>query len=392
MKKVRNPQIKTNDSFTWLIRSWELTGMKLLYPYKFLNLLHMVFSWIVISLSPISIGIGVIKAMDDTSMTATLTNFQASLNVLLLPFKALVIAINFKRLRSVEEIFENLDKFYVREEERLEIKDCEKACRSLFFTFSIFYAMYGAISWLVSFFALNQETFWFPFIDWIPYQPLRHCLQFFFDVVIIHFLLQTNVTSDTFPATYIRALRTHIKLLTGRVSRLGTNSDFNDEQNFRELVACIASHQQILQVADIVGSILSLTIFLQLTFAAAILCVCMLNIFIFADPIHKVITIVYYLVVLMQTVPSCYQASMLEADCAKLPDAIFHCNWLDRDKRFRKLIIYFLHRAQREITFTGIKLFRINLSTNLSIAKFSFTLYTFINEMGFGKDLKERFE
>nr|QKN21234.1 odorant receptor [Bactrocera dorsalis] len=392
MKKLRKPEIKTNDSFTWLLRNWELTGIKLLHPYKFLNLLHIVFSWILIVLSPISMGTVIFNTMGDTSMTVTLTSLQASLNALLLPFRTLVIAINFKRLRSVEQIFENLDQFYVREEERLEIKNCEKTCRSLFFTCSILYNIYGVSTWLVALFAHNHDIFWLIFIDWIPYQPLRHCLHFLSEVVMIHFLLQASVSSDTFPAIYIRALRTHIKLLTGRVSRLGTNSVFNDEQNFRELVACISSHQQILQVADIVGSIFSLTIFLQLAFGAAILCVCMLNIFIFADTMHKVTTIVYYLVVLMQTVPSCYQASMLEADCAKLPDAIFHCNWMDMDKRFRKLIIYFLHHTQTEITFTGVKLFRINLSTNLSIAKFSFTLYTFMNEMGFGKNVKERLE
>lgn len=114
---------------------------------------------------------------------------------------------------------------------------------------------------------------------------------------------------------------------------------------------------------------LSLTIFLQFTVAAVILCVCMLNIFIFADASHQAITIVYYVCVMLQTLPACYQASMLKADSTNLPNAIFHCNWLAFDKRSRRLLIYFLHRAQEEISFLAAKLFEINLGTNLSVSR-----------------------
>lgn len=125
----------------------------------------------------------------------------------------------------------------------------------------------------------------------------------------------------------------------------------------------------ILRAKNIIGSVCSITIFIQFIVVAIALCISLLNFFVFADSVQQAVTLIYYLGVILQIMPTCYQASMIEDDSAKLPDAIFHCNWLAMDKRSRKLIIYFLHRAQVDITFVALKLFKINLTTNLSVSK-----------------------
>lgn len=156
---------------------------------------------------------------------------------------------------------------------------------------------------------------------------------------------------------------------------------------------------------------ISKSIFFQLAVYSTILCICMLNMLIFADTTYILVTLVYLIPVLSQTIPSCYQASMLEAESTKLSVAIFHTNWWNLDKRCHKLLIYFIQRSQQEMVFTAVKLFQISLKTNLTvsdtcandismlhlpiyniyfsqIAKFSFTLYTFINKMGIGETWK----
>nr|AYN70702.1 odorant receptor OR8-1-2 [Bactrocera minax] len=297
-------------------------------------------------------------------MTVILTTLQATLNVQALPLKATVASIYLNRLRSVESIFKSLDARYQSPQGRFAIKDSVMKSAHLFFIVSVSYFTYGTISWLSSVFTHTQPlNIWLPFVDWIPQPTIRFWMHFIFEVLYVHFLLIIQFTNDVYSVIYLKALRTHITLLAERVSKLGENPEFNDDDNYEELIDCVRSHQELLHL---VGSVLSLTIFLQFTVAAVILCVCMLNIFIFADASHQAITIVYYVCVMLQTLPACYQASMLKADSTNLPNAIFHCNWLAFDKRSRRLLIYFLHRAQEEISFLAAKLFEINLGTNLS--------------------------
>ncbi|XP_050331458.1 odorant receptor 7a-like [Bactrocera neohumeralis] len=386
-------EFETNESFQLLFWCWALIGVKPLKPYGFFRLLQMAICWICLLASPLVFVVGFTQVMQSSSMTVILTTLQATINVMALPLKVIVTAFYLDRLRSVEPIFKSLNARYQSPQARFAIRDNVLQSARLFITVLASYFGYATISWLSSIFTHTQPlNVWLPLVDWIPHPTTQYWLHFLIEVLYVYFLLLSQCLSDLYPAIYIKALRTHITLLAERVSRLGANSNLTNEDNYQELIDCVRSHQEILQISKTVGSVLSITIFMQFTIAAAVLCICMLNLFIFADANHRVITIVYYLCVLMQTLLTCYQASMLEADCANLPNAIFHCNWLALDKRSRHLLIYFLHRSQKEISFVAVKMFRINLGTNLSIAKFSFTLYTFMNKMGVGENIKHQFE
>lgn len=118
-----------------------------------------------------------------------------------------------------------------------------------------------------------------------------------------------------------------------------------------------------------VESVCSPTIFIQFSVVAIVHCICMVNLFIFADTINKVITILYYATVGMQILPTCYEASTLEMESSKLPDSIFHCNWLALDKRGRRLITFFIQRAQVEVSFVAIQMFEINLRTYVAVSQ-----------------------
>ncbi|XP_049312759.1 odorant receptor 7a-like isoform X2 [Bactrocera dorsalis] len=387
-------EFETNESFQLILWCWALIGVKPWKPYGLFRSLQMAFCWICLLMCPFTCIVGFIQVSKQTSsMTVILTTLQTTLQSVSLPLKALVTAFYLDRLRSVEPIFKTLDGRYQNPQSRFAITNNVIQSTHLFVTLVVSYFTYGTISWLSSAFTHTQPlNIWLPFFHWIPHPTIHFWLHFVIEVVYLHYLLIVQCMNDLYPAVYIKALRTHITLLADRVSRLGENPELTDEDNYQELSDCVRSHQELLQISRAVGSVISITLFIQFTIAATVLCVCMLNLFLFADASHRVITIVYYLCVLSQTSLTCYQASMLELDCEKLPDAIFHCHWWDMDKRSRRLLIYFMHRAQQEISFVAVKFFKINLGTNLSIAKFSFSLYTFMNQMGVGENIKHQLD
>ncbi|XP_049312762.1 odorant receptor 43b-like isoform X1 [Bactrocera dorsalis] len=386
-------EFETNESFQMIFSCWALLGIKPLKPYGFLRSLHVAFGCICLFMCPVFFAVGFMQVTQNSSMTIILTTLQATLNALGLPLKTFVAYFYIDRLRSVEPIFKSLDGRYQNPHGRFARREHVIQSAHLFVTLLALYFAYCTVSWLTSIFTHTQPlNTWLPLVDWIPHSTTQYWLHFVIEVVYVYFLLINQGMNDVYPAVYIKALRTHIILLADRVSRLGENPELTDEDNYKELIDCVRSHQELLQISRAVGSVFSITIFIQFTIAAAILCVCMLNLFLFADTNHRAITIVYYGCVLMQTLLTCYQASMLEVDCEKLPIAIFHCNWWNMDKRSRRLLIYFLHRAQQEISFVAVKFFKINLGTFLSIAKFSFTLYTFMNQMGVGENIKHQLD
>uniref|UniRef100_W8C7P2 Odorant receptor n=2 Tax=Ceratitis capitata TaxID=7213 RepID=W8C7P2_CERCA len=380
--------LSTKDSFDLLYLNWWLNGNTSWKPHRLGHILHMTICWCLKFFAPVTYFKGFLIALSTSTITTALYNLQATLDVMVAPFKAVVIAKHMHRLRTLTEVFNRLDDRYHNPRERAQIDEGVIICRQIICFYCAVYSGYAVMTWLGALITGKMPHYlWFPYFDSIPNDTLRYWLQFTFEALFIHFMLNVSYTNDVFPVIYMRALRTHVKLLAERVSRVGSNPELSAEEHHRELVDCIVAHREILYIVDVVGAITSLTIFLQFAMAAATLCACMLNVLIFAERIGQIITIIYYMGVLLQTGGSCYQASMLEAESSSLATAIFHCNWLNLDKRSRTLLVYFMQRAQEDIAFTALKLFQINLKTNLSLAKFSFTLYTFMNEMGLGNDL-----
>uniref|UniRef100_A0A5H2WYS9 Odorant receptor n=1 Tax=Bactrocera latifrons TaxID=174628 RepID=A0A5H2WYS9_BACLA len=383
---------ETNKPFKVLLAFYGLIGIKA-KPHGFLPTLHMVFFCIAYAYTPFLAIVGFLRYQKTASATESLCALQGLINAIFAAAKSVAVLVNFKRFQSVEPIMKSLDERYKTPQERQHITDCVADCTRLYAAMGFIYYLYGHIS-IVTALIIHKQPFggWYPFFDWIS-NPTVHfysCLSF--ETWYVYFLITAQYLHDGYPTLYMRTIRAHMQLLRERIGRLGVDPDKSDDENNKELIDCIATHQQILQVVDIVRSVCSPTIFMQFVCVALVHCVCMINIFIFANTLNRVITIWYYLLVATQILPTCYEASTLEMESSKLPVAIFHCNWLALDKRGRKLILFFIHHAQKNITFVAMHLFEINMRTYLSIAKFSFTLYTFANEMRFGQNMKELVE
>ncbi|CAD6992760.1 unnamed protein product [Ceratitis capitata] len=318
-----------------------------------------------------------------------LSGIQAGTNVLGIPPKCLTLAFSLKRMRSIEPLLDVMDARYTDPEDVALIRQAAIMGNRLVFGFGMTYLTYMLLTITPPLISGNVPlSIWIPFLD-ENQSTLHHLMQVVMDLFLMFFLLFHQVVNDSYGTVYIYVIRTHLRLLIRRVERLCVNGEKSVEDNMAELVDCVTTHQQILSLLTIIEPIISVTMFTQFLIIAIILCVTMVNMFIFADLSTQIASTFYFMCVLMQTSPCCYFATELKADSERLPLAIFHCRWMDQDQRFRKVIIYFMHRAQSPIELMAMKLFPINVATNISLAKFSFTLFTFIKEMGVGQDARE---
>ncbi|KAI8035183.1 odorant receptor 7a [Drosophila gunungcola] len=337
------------------------------------------------------------RYMGGMQITQVLTSAQVAINAVILPAKIVALAWNLPLLRRAERHLAALDARCRDEEEFQLILDAVRFCNRLVWFYQICYAIYSSSTFVCAF-LLGQPPYalYLPGLDWQRSQ-LQFCIQAWIEFLIMNWTCLHQASDDVYAVIYLYVVRTQVQLLARRVQKLGRDAakgqdeicpdEHRQAKHCAELQRCIVDHQTMLQLLGCISPVISRTIFVQFLITAAIMGTTMINIFIFANTNTKIASIIYLMAVTLQTAPCCYQATSLMLDNEKLALAIFQCQWLGQSPQFRKMLLYYLHRAQQPITLMAMKLFPINLATYFSIAKFSFSLYTLIK----GMNLDERF-
>lgn len=123
------------------------------------------------------------------------------------------------------------------------------------------------------------------------------------------------------------------------------------------------------RVFESVRSVISATFFLQFLVTAIALCVTAVR-FVFFDHgiVELILTIALFLCILMETFPICYFGSVLMEHTNQLTFALYNCNWMEQDQKFRKTLIVFMERSQRTNVFLAGCMIPITLQTFISVS------------------------
>nr|AID61203.1 odorant receptor [Calliphora stygia] len=386
----RGPNVKaTREATAYLYKNFLYLGFQQPQKWKPLYYVYSVLlNFCVCVLYPISFSLSYYYGYRQMTPVQLLTSLQVALNVCSLPAKFITIVLNLKSLDRAMDVMDILDARCKRHDELEKIRHCAMLGNRLTVFFIGFYMFYTALT-MVSSVAFGQPPYsvFIPYMDWRN-STLEFIGQSFLEYLLMNFICMHEGGDDVYAVIYIYTIRTHMQILVDRVKRLGRDDSISKEEHYKQLVLCVKDHQDLLRLLDTISPVISITIFIQFMVTAIILGTTLINIMIFADFSAQIASVSYFLAVLVQTSPCCYQATCLMEDNEQLSLAIFHCEWFDKDIRFRKMMIFFMMRSQTPMTLTAMKLFPITLNTSLGIAKFSFSLYTLIKEMDFGQNLK----
>nr|AYN70700.1 odorant receptor OR7-1 [Bactrocera minax] len=361
---------KSRDAVSYLFNIFTFLGTNplehrsrryyfLYYFYSFtLNFISLLYC-------PLSFHIGYIKLTHVLTNSQLLTAIQNAIQVSGIPIKVVAITWYMKRLQHAVEILDELDVNYTQREDLAKIRECVRRCRKVILLFCLPYYSFG-ISTIALGVLQNQAplTVWVPFLDG-KRAAWEYWTIVLWDTLVMFILLCHQLGNDTYPPIFIKVISTHMQLLVTRVNRLGRPGALTADKHYEELLA-----------SKIVAPVISVTLFTQFATTATTL----LNWFGDMEYPENIISLAFFCCQLVQILPCCLSASQLIADCERLPDAIFHCNWMDQDRRFRRAILFFLQRTQTPIRFSCLKLFDANLETSVAIGKFAFSLYTLIHE------------
>ncbi|KAI8038830.1 hypothetical protein M5D96_008739 [Drosophila gunungcola] len=146
---------------------------------------------------------------------------------------------------------------------------------------------------------------------------------------VVSIATMQELISDAYPIVFVSLFRGHLAVLKNRIENLRQDPELSEEENYRQLVACIQDHRTIVESAQVIRPILSVTIFAQFMLVGIDLGLAAISILYFPSTIWTIMANVsFILAVCLESFPCCMLCEHLIDDCAHVSDALFHSNWI----------------------------------------------------------------
>ncbi|XP_044317714.1 odorant receptor 42a [Drosophila rhopaloa] len=336
---------------------------------------------------PIGFLTGYISHLSEFSPGEFLTSLQVAFNAWSCSTKVLIVWALVRHFDEANAILDEMDKRVTEPGERMQVHRAVSLSNRIFFFFMAVYMVYATNTFLSAIF-IGRPPYqnYYPYLDWRSsrlHLGLQAGLEYFGMVGACF----QDVCVDCYPVNFILVLRAHMSIFEERLRRLGTDPAENQEQRYERLVECIHDHKVILRFVDSLRPVISGTIFVQFLVVGLVLGFTLINIVLFANLASAIAALSFMAAVLLETTPFCILCNYLTEDCYKLADALFQSKWIGAEKRYQKTLMYFLQKLQQPIMFMAMNVFPISVGTNISVTKFSFSVFTLVKQMNIAEKL-----
>ncbi|KAH8388518.1 hypothetical protein KR093_008470, partial [Drosophila rubida] len=383
--------LSSRDAFKFVGYGHTVLGWRLHIENRFKILLYRIYGLLWTSLGiylPIALMISYVNEFNNFTPGELFTSAQWFSDIPNALVKALTLYLSLWRIDKAKELLDEMDKSCIRQEEKLQVHRSVQRCNFIYSLFMGIYICYplSTFSAAVMFNGVSAWNVFNPLVNWRDgkWQLWIASIIEFTEVLIV---VCYHHATDIYPVIYGTTIRLHVDLLRQRVQRLRSDDTKSEEENYAELVACIKDHKLILEYCNILRPLLSRTIFCQFLVIGLLLGLCFTNLFFFSDFWSGSATVIYIVGCTCESFPFCYICNTLIEDVEELTMKIFQSNWLGAPRRYKSSLIYFLHKAQQPIRFTAGSIFEISLGTNISLAKFAFSVVTIVQQFNLADKL-----
>ncbi|XP_061402926.1 odorant receptor 42a-like, partial [Musca vetustissima] len=383
------PLPKTRDATTYIVRGMSIIGYLPIENYKAAFYLWSCFvNFFVTIYMPIGFLMSFLLRLSTFSPSDFFTSLQIWINCIGCSLKMFVFLFLYRRLIEGRKFMDRLDVRINNDEDRLQIRETVAFSNRSLTCYAALYLSYASSTFLVA--VINDKPpyqVFNPFFHWKD-DALKFSIQAGCEYLMIAFHCFQQALLDSYPVIYITIIRTHLHILTRRISRLGNISEMTSDQRYEELVQCVLDHKNIMGLYNIFCPVISGTMFVQFLIIGLILGITTLHIFLFADRLAVIASLFYVASILAETFPCSFLANCLMDDSDSISLAIFHSAWHNEEPRYKQMICFFLQHTQKTLILTAMKIFPITLNSNINVVKFAFSVYTMMKQMGFGQNLK----
>ncbi|XP_041975276.1 odorant receptor 46a-like [Aricia agestis] len=206
----------------------------------------------------------------------------------------------------------------------------------------------------------------------------------------IHFQVLYNLNIDTFflglMIFVIAQLEILEEKLTDTAVAIGSTTDKNtrnevEQKSIANLNKAIDHYQAVSEFCALIQDIFGKSLFVQLTMASCIICVCLFRFTMPAPANYLVFLATYLFIMIIQIMIPCWFGTCIMEKSCLLSRAIYNCNWTDRRRPFKSSLRLFVERANRPLSITGWKMFPLSLNTFTSIMNSAYSFFTLLRNV-----------
>nr|QJX74286.1 odorant receptor 6 [Ceracris kiangsu] len=218
----------------------------------------------------------------------------------------------------------------------------------------------------------------------------------------------THLACDTFLLSLVIYICSQIDVLCASLQQLGRRADgagaagsgggqrkapsdqCSEPELYRELVACIKHHQNIIAYVGVLQQVLSPVALAQFMCSMLIICLSGFGIAISNDFGTLFRYSVYFTAAAIQLLLFCWYGEVLITKSERVSEAAMGCGWTEaRGRRFTSSALLIMTRAQRPLALTGGKFYVVSLKTFVQLLNASYSFFAVLrqlNESGHRED------
>ncbi|TMW42565.1 hypothetical protein DOY81_012355 [Sarcophaga bullata] len=193
-----------------------------------------------------------------------------------------------------------------------------------------------------------------------------------------------DLGNDTYPQAYLVILTAHIKALALRIKSLGKGIAVHtsDTELYQQLIDCIKDHKTIFELFLTIQDTISFTCLAQ--FMATGLAQCTIGVYMIyvGLDVSKLINIaIFFSAMTFEIFILCYYGDLYCQANDELVEAVYDCDWINRDVKFQRALRFILQRSQQTNIIMAGNIIPVRLPTFVKVMKTAYSVFTVLSEM-----------
>ncbi|XP_037912028.1 odorant receptor 2a-like [Hermetia illucens] len=375
-------EYETKRVFRIILITLEYLG---LYPAKNAGVLYYIYSFLLNIIVTVYYPITMVAnlfLLEDTSQL--FGNASVTFADAMSAMKSLNTFFKRKQLRRINELLEDFDR-RVEEvndhDEQRYLAGIIRTANRILLSYFIPFTGAALTCFLPAAFSENRRLLysaWFPF-DW-KNSDTAYYIIIFYQLIGIWINIYQSMLCDSYPGLYLWILKGHFHALNIRVSKIGHDLRKTGEDYYQELKKCIGDHKKILEYRDVFEETFSEVLLMQFFVTELTLCITAVYVF-YVDSMGEIIYMgVYFLCMASEIFLPCYCGNEVFYENEQFTDALYSCNWLDQDKKFKQALLFTMQIAKEPIVIYAGGVIKILPSTLFAVFKSTYSLFTIVNQ------------
>ncbi|CAH1374413.1 unnamed protein product [Tenebrio molitor] len=223
------------------------------------------------------------------------------------------------------------------------------------------------------------ESIRLPLSGWYPFDtngsPIFE-LVYFYQIFATWINGMGNITMDTFLSGCIMIISSQLAVLNEafRIIKL-EQDDFDGIQqkqnSTKTLVRNIRLYKNIIQFADEMTALFSVSITSQFAVSVIIICMTMFQMSLVSPVSLQFLSmLLYQACILLEIFLWCYYGNEVIVQSEKLTESAYTCEWIDAPKEFKQNLLFFMTRTQFPLKLYAGGYFTLSLTTYMAVCVF----------------------